>query len=167
MWSIEPTISRPLVVDLDGTLVKTDLLVESFLALLKQNPLYIFVCLLWLFKGKAYLKQQIAQRVVLDVRVLPYHDRFLDDLKTQHAQGRRLVLATATDERLAQQVAKHLQLFDAVFASDGNTNLSGVCKRDRLVAEFGAQGFDYAGNDWADLAVWSVACQAIVVNPKW
>jgi len=154
----------PLVVDLDGTLVKTDLLTESIFALMKQNPLYFFVFPFWLLKGKAFLKQQIGRRVALDVNVLPYHDELLDYLKVQRARGRRLVLATGTDERIARSVADHLQLFDGVLASNGTINLSGRYKRDRLCAEFGERGFDYAGNDRHDLLVWSKARKAISVN---
>ncbi len=161
-----PADSLPLVVDLDGTLVKTDLLIESFFILMKQNPLYILVIPFWLLKGRAFLKRQISERVNFDVSVLPYNEELLDHLKVQRTQGRRLVLATATDERIAQQVADHLQLFDTVLASNGTTNLSGRSKRDRLVNEFGIKSFDYAGNDRRDLAVWSSARKAIIVNSK-
>lgn len=156
----------PLVVDLDGTLVKTNLLFEGLLALLKRNPLYLVAVLLWLIKGKAYLKRQIARRVQLDVATLPYHVELLEALECARDEGRQLVLATAADERLAHRVADHLQLFDAVLASDGETNLSGRDKRDRLVAEFGEQGFDYAGNSRPDLAVWAASRQAVVVNAE-
>jgi 4-hydroxybenzoate polyprenyltransferase len=157
--------SFPLVVDLDGTLVKTDLLIESFIALIKQNPFYIFLLPFWLLKGKAFLKEQIGQRVNLDVATLPYHREFLDHLRVERARGRRLVLATAADERIARQVANHLQLFDRVLASDGSVNLSDRYKRDRLLAEFGEKNFDYAGNDRRDLAVWSSCRRAILVDP--
>ncbi len=156
--------SIPLVVDLDGTLVKTDLLVESFFALLKQNLLYIFVFPFWLLKGRAFLKRQISQRVTLDVTILPYHRELLDHLRILHAQGRRIVLATATDERIARQVADHLDLFDRVLASNGTVNLSGRYKRERLVMELGEKGFDYAGNSGRDFVVWAAARKAIVVN---
>jgi 4-hydroxybenzoate polyprenyltransferase len=154
----------PLAVDLDGTLVRTDLLLESLLVLLKRKPLSIFVLPLWLFRGKAYFKQQIARRVSLDVSTLPYRQDLLDDLKAQHVQGRRIVLATACDLQIARQVADHLKLFDAVFASDGITNLSGGSKRKRLVNEFGEKGFDYVGDHRIDRAVWDSARKAIVVE---
>ena len=157
--------STALVVDLDGTLVKTDLLLESALALLKRRPHYLFMLPVWLLKGRAYLKQQIARRVSLDVCVLPYRDDLLDYLKTQHTEGRTIALATAGDIQTARQVADQVKLFNLVFASDGITNLSGESKRARLVAEFGEKGFDYAGNDRRDLAVWSSARKAILVNP--
>jgi len=156
----------PLVVDLDGTLVKTDLLWEGVLVLLKQEPWYAFVLPLWLMKGKAHFKRQVAQHVSLDVAVLPYRPQFLDYLREQHAQGRKLVLATGGDIEIARQVADHLKLFDVVLASDGETNLSGAAKRDRLVIEFGEKRFDYAGNGRHDLAVWAAARKAVLVNPS-
>ena len=162
---VEQSITSPaLAVDLDGTLVKTDLLLESLLALLKQKPLSFFVLPLWLLKGKAYFKQEIARRVSLDVRTLPYREDMLDYLKVQRAQGRSIVLATACDTQIARQVADHLKLFDSVFASDGIINLSSEAKRKRLVSEFGEKGFDYAGDHRSDRVVWASAREAIVVE---
>jgi 4-hydroxybenzoate polyprenyltransferase/phosphoserine phosphatase len=165
--SAAPALPSPaLVVDLDGTLLKTDLLLESLLALLKRRPHYLLILPLWLLRGRAYLKQQIACRVWLDVSVLPYRDDLRDYLKTQHAEGRKVVLATASDIDTVLQVANYLNLFDLIFASNGTTNLRGEAKRARLVREFGEKGFDYAGNDRHDLAVWSSARRAILVNPS-
>ena len=162
----QQAISPPLVVDLDGTLIKTDSLAESLFGLMRQNPLYLFLLPFWLFKGKAFLKRQISQRVILDASLLPYHHELLDYLKLQRAQGRLLVLATASDERIAKQVADYLQIFDRVLASNGPINLSGQNKQSCLVAEFGEKYFDYVGNSRRDLAVWSSARKAILVNPR-
>ncbi len=152
-----------LVVDLDGTILKTDLLWESLLVLLKKEPLCVFLLPIWLLKGKAYLKKQIARRVELDVSILPYRSDFLGYLKEQRDEGRLLALATGADMGQARQVAEYLQIFDWVFASDGITNLAGESKRNRLVNVFGDKAFDYAGNDWSDVRVWSSARRAIVV----
>ncbi len=156
----------PLAVDLDGTLLKTDLLLESFFSLLRQAPLAALAVPLWLLKGRAHLKREIASRVRLDAALLPYRTALVEQVRVEHGKGRSIVLATASDELLAQQVADHLQLFDSVLASDGNTNLSGERKRDRLVSRFGERGFDYAANGSIDIAVWSSARKAIVVNPN-
>jgi len=154
-------------VDLDGTLVKTDLLLESLLSLLRHSPLCLFLLLFWLFKGRARLKREIARRVRLDPALLPYRTDLLEHLRLEHAKGRSLVLATASDRRLAQQVADHLRIFDSVLASDGSTTLSGECKRERLVKQFGERGFDYAANESRDLiAMRSSARKGIVVNPN-
>ncbi len=155
---------RPLCVDLDGTLVRTDLLIEAVLALLKQNPLNALLLPLWLLKGKTHLKQQIAARVDLDPTRLPYDQPLLDYLRTEKVSGRELILATASHRKYAEQVACHLGLFDEVLATDAEANLSGTGKRDRLVARFGTGGFDYAAAGVSDLAVWSHAGAAIVVN---
>jgi 4-hydroxybenzoate polyprenyltransferase len=164
--SDQPATSLPLVIDLDGTLIKTDSLIESFLALIRENPFYAFLVLLWLLRGRAYLKQQISRRVVLDVSLLPYNQELLNYLKVQRDQGRHLVLATGADEEIARRIADYLQIFDAILASDGTTNLSARRKRDRLVGEFGEKGFDYAGNDRKDFVVWSSAHKAIVVSSR-
>lgn len=154
-----------MVVDLDGTLVKTDLLLESILLLIKQRPWYLLLLPFWLLRGKARFKGEIGRRVHLEVATLPYHEDFLAYLKMEHDQGRVLILATGADQHLAQDVAAHLGLFDRVFASDGRVNLTSKAKRDLLARELGAQAFDYAGNDGRDLSVWAAAESAILVNP--
>ena len=155
-----------LVVDLDGTLTSTDLLLESLFVLAKNKPLRLLQVPLWLLHGLAPLKQRLSKEAVPDVRTLPYDQELLSYLESQKRAGRLLVLATGTDKELALQVAEHLGLFDAVFASDGITNLTGTKKRDRLVAEFGTGGFDYAGNSHRDRDVWASARTAILVRPS-
>jgi 4-hydroxybenzoate polyprenyltransferase len=154
----------PLAVDLDGTLVRTDLLVETALLLLKRHPLSVFAMLAWLLRGKARFKAEIAQRVTFDPAGLPYRRSVLEYLQAERANGRRLVLATAADQKLAQQVADRLGLFDAVLASDGTINLSGERKRQRLVSEFGEKGFDYVGSGPRDRVVWRSARRRVVVG---
>ena len=158
------SVLLPLCVDLDGTLIRTDLLVESLLALLRKNVFYLFVVPIWLFLGKAALKQQLADRVDLDVTRLPYNDEFLNFLSTERAQNRSLVLVTASNIKYAREVAEHLGLFDQVWASDSVTNLRGPIKAERLVEAFGEKGFDYAGNARVDLSIWSLARGAVLVG---
>lgn len=154
----------PLVVDLDGTLIRSDTLHESVLRLLREKPLDILHIPSWLLHGKAALKHEIAERVEIDVAVLPYHAELLPWLREQKAQGRRLILATASAQRYAQAVADHLGLFDEVWASDADHNLRGSAKCARAVAEFGERGFCYAGDAQPDLAVWAKAGAAVPVN---
>lgn len=152
----------PLCVDLDGTLIRSDLLIESALALIAQHPLSLFAMLWWLLRGKANLKRRVAERVSLDPTGLPYNKELIDWLRGQHK--RPIVLCTASDLRLAQPVADHVGIFDEVLASDGRTNLSGSAKAAALVARFGENGFDYVGNAPIDLAVWKHARSALVVE---
>jgi 4-hydroxybenzoate polyprenyltransferase/phosphoserine phosphatase len=156
----------PLCVDLDGTLLRTDMVWESLVQLLKRNPLYIFLVLGWLLRGRAYLKAQIAARVHMEVDALPYNQELIDFLRSEKRSGRTIVLATASDSRLAHRIAAHLQLFDEVLASDGKTNLRGKNKVSVLAERFGARNFDYAGNSSVDLPVWEQSRQAIVVSGK-
>ena len=156
-------VAIPLGVDLDGTLVKTDLLLESFLALLKQRPSALFLLPLWLLRGKAYLKREIAKSVTLDVTCLPYREPLLTFLRAEHEAGRKLVLATAADEKFAEQIAEHLGIFSVVIASNGSLNLSGEAKTQAL--EDACSGpFAYAGDAPVDLKVWRRAHSAILVG---
>jgi len=156
--------SIPLVVDLDGTLVLTDMLHESALALARGNPLGVAGLPFLLLRGKAGLKRALAQGFDPRPELLPYNEPFVAWLREQRAAGRRLILCTASDERIAAAIAGHMGLFDEVLASDGETNLGGAAKAQRLCARFGERGFDYAGNARADLPVWAVARAAVVVN---
>ena len=155
----------PLCVDLDGTLIRTDTLIESFFALLRKNFLYIFLVPIWLMGGKANFKEQIARRVDLNVALLPYHEEFLSFLREQQKEGRRLVLATAANKKYADAIASNLGIFEAVFSSDAKTNLSATRKLQRLQLDYGDRGFDYAGNSHDDMAILSKARHALLVNP--
>lgn len=154
-----------LAVDLDGTLIATDLFWESLFQLLRSAPLALFLLPLWLLGGKARLKSEIAARVELDATALPYRADVIERLKAEKEAGRRLILATGSHERFAEAVSDHLGLFDAILATDATCNLTSERKRDALMREFGDGGFDYAGNSKADIAVFDAARQAIVVAP--
>ena len=123
--------------DLDGTLIKTDLLWESLARLLRRNPFQIFRILFWWIRGRACLKQQLARRITIDPAALPYNELFLAFLREQKSAGRRLVLVTASDCDMALPVANHVGLFDEVLASDGKTNLRGANKLKALTKKFG------------------------------
>jgi 4-hydroxybenzoate polyprenyltransferase/phosphoserine phosphatase len=154
----------PLCVDLDGTLILTDVLWESILVLLGRNPLYALMLPVWLLGGRSNLKRQVASRAPVDPRSLPYNQEFLRYLRQQVAEGRQLVLVTAADQALAEPVAEHAGVFSDVMASDGTRNLKGNQKRSALDERFGSRGYDYAGNSSADVAVWKGCHQAVVVN---
>lgn len=155
---------QPLCVDLDGTLIHSDMLHETVLGLVKVDPLAALRLPCWLLRGKAKLKQRIAVRAEFDPASLPYNLAFVDWLRQQHSQGRRLILCTASDNSVAAPIAAHLGVFDEVMASDGVVNLAGANKAKALVERFGERGFDYAGNSATDLVVWEHARRAIVVN---
>lgn len=164
--SNDSTNEPPLFVDLDGTLIKSDLLIESFFALAVKDRWSLFQVPYWLLKGKAHLKEQIAVRVELSPQLLPFNSDFLDFLRGEASRGRHLVLATASDRKLAHAVAGHLGIFQSVLASDGRSNMAGEFKL-KAMQQAAARGrFDYAGNARVDLKIWPHARQAIVVNPE-
>ena len=154
----------PLYVDLDGTLIATDLLHESTLKLLRASPLSLFLLPLWLLRGKAHLKREIARRVQVDPSSLPYRPQVLETIRQAREQGRRVVLATASDASLVNPVAEHLGVFDSVLSSDGATNLSGSHKLTAIQADNGGRPFSYAGDRDVDLEVWQGAQSAVVVS---
>lgn len=157
-------LAKPLVVDLDGTLIHTDMLCESALKVFKHSPVEILRVPSVLWKGKAFLKQYLASKSDLDPKTLPYNEDLLEWLTQQRAEGRRLVLCTASDRKIADLVAGHVGIFDEVIASDGVSNIAGQNKAAVLVERFGLRGYDYVGNSHKDLPVWSQADKAIVVN---
>ncbi|MBY8915690.1 UbiA family prenyltransferase [Nitratireductor sp. L1-7-SE] len=155
----------PLAVDLDGTLIATDLLWESLFLLLRRRPLCLFLLPFWLMGGKARLKCEIASRVDLDAAGLPYRQDLLAQLRKDRADGRHIVLATASPKKFADAIALHLGVFDEVISTEPGRNMASGMKRDALVKAFGDGGFDYAGNSRADIAVFDAARRAVVVAP--
>lgn len=156
---------RPLCVDLDGTLVKTDTFEQALFLLVRTRPLALFSLPRWARQGLAGLKQRVVQQVTSDSSAFPFHAELLDFLKEEHAKGRELILVTASDEATAHSVAEQTGIFSDVMASDGVINLKARRKRDALVARFGERGFDYIGNSKDDFVVWEAAKERIAVNP--
>jgi 4-hydroxybenzoate polyprenyltransferase len=156
-------LDHPLCVDLDGTLVKSDTLLDSFCQLLRRNPLQAWRAPLWLAKGRAHLKIEVNRRAPLDAARLPYNTSLLTYLEAQRNEGRPIYLTTGAEGQIAERVAAHLGLFHGVLSSDGVTNLTRSRKLDSLRARFGR--FDYIGNSRADLPLLSSAREAMVANP--
>lgn len=156
--------TKPLVVDLDGTVVKTDLLFETANSYLSEHPLRVFRLLFWLLAGKATLKARLADACEIDPASLPYNEPLIDWLRQEKAQGRRLILATASHRKPAAAIADHLGLFDEVIATEGGTNLKSQHKRDLLVERYGSGGYHYVGNEAADLPVWHAADRSYLVS---
>lgn len=157
---------RPLCVDLDGTLVKSDTLVDSLLVLLRTRPALVFKLPSRLLHGKAAFKAFVTQSISLDVSYLPYNRQLLQFLQQERAQGRKIYLATGADLALAQRVATHLGIFTGVLASDGATNMTGKKKLLRLSKFLNSAAFDYIGNDTPDLPLLASASEPMVANPS-
>ncbi|EMR14362.1 hypothetical protein MPL1_00150 [Methylophaga lonarensis MPL] len=153
---------RPLYVDLDGTLIKTDILLESAIRFIRKNPLAVFWLVIWLFRGKVELKRQLAQHVSLDVSLLPCDPKVIEFLSAEREAGRKIILLTASYYTVAQQIADHLGLFDRVIATQ-DANMKGAAKV--AVCSVDGSEFDYMGNDSPDFVIFKAATKSYLVNP--
>jgi len=160
---VTPDLARPLCVDLDGTLIKSDSLFDAFCELVRRNPLAAWRVPLWMMGGRARVKIEIARRAPLDAARLPYNLPLLRYLQAQWREGRPLYLATGADAGLAERVAAHLGIFQGVLGTEGKINLTKSRKLARLRERFGE--FDYVGNSGADVVILAGSQEAMVANP--
>ena len=158
------TASEPLCVDLDGTLVKSDTLVDTVVVLARQSPRTVLLFPKWIVEGKASFKRKVSSLAELDVVHLPYNQPLLEYLRQQHAEGREIYLATGADTLLADRVAAHLGIFSGVLASDGSVNLTGHNKLMAFQQRFPA-GFCYIGNARPDVLLLTHCVHPMVANP--
>lgn len=156
--------ARPIIVDLDGTLIYSDMFQESAVKFFCKSP-FKFLWAIFLFtKGKAALKAYFAQNTSCDPSTLPYNHEFISWLKVQKNSGRKVILCTGSHELIANSIAQFLGFIDEVIASTNTHNLIGKNKAIYLVRRFREGGFDYAGNSKSDVSVWEKACHGISVN---
>ena len=154
----------PLVIDLDGTLLRSDLLLETGLQFIAHRPYRLDLLVRWLMQGKPALKHNLAQNTEIDIEHLPFNQTVLRSIEQAKQENRPIVLATASCRLLADKIAAHLNVFDEVLATENNTNLSGSLKAQALIERYGEKGFDYIGNSKDDLPIWQVARKAYTVN---
>tara|TARA_R110000737_G_scaffold335362_1_gene354107 strand:+ start:24 stop:1454 length:1431 start_codon:yes stop_codon:yes gene_type:complete len=152
-----------LYVDLDGTFTKSDLLFESLIISIKNNPLILFLCFFWLLKGKANLKHQLSQCADVNTKLLPLNSEFYAFLLDEKTKGRSIVLATASHEKYAEQICNESDIFDSYISSDINTNLKGQAKLLRIQSE--NEVFSYAGNSREDFIIFEKCKESYLVNP--
>ena len=157
---------RPLVLDLDGTLLRTDTFHEMMAQVLRKKPWVLFFIPFWLWKSRAYAKVRLAEHAELDPTTLPYNSALLTFVEKEVQSGRSLLLATGTNQKVAESIANHFGFFQEVIGSDLQTNMTGLKKQQALLARFGSQGFDYAGDSPIDVHIWQMCAKALVVHPK-
>jgi 4-hydroxybenzoate polyprenyltransferase len=162
--SFDTTI--PLVVDLDGTLIFTDLLYEAIILFVKKNPLNIFLCFLWLFKGKVYFKNKIFSIVIIQSKLLPYNRALIDFLEKEKAKGRKIILATASPLPIAIEIAGSCPIFSEVYGTENKVNLKGANKLKLLTEKFGKGKFDYIANSLSDVKIFTSCRYSYLVNPS-
>ena len=156
--------SKPLVLDVDGTFLRTDMLFECFWAGLSKSPLRTLGAAAAHFRRPQALKRKLADIAGLRIDMLPVNSEVAEMARTAQENGREVVLASASDKLLVEALARHHGFSNRIFASDENCNLKGEEKAKALVDAFGEGGFDYAGNEPADRAIWSRADGAVIVG---
>ncbi len=157
-------MSNIIVCDLDGTLIKTDMLFESVFLLIKKNPIYILLLPIWLAKGRAHLKSEIEKIIKINPESLPYNNDVISFLENEKNKGNKLVLATASNQNIANKIGDYLNIFDEVYGSSKDFNLKSKNKRDFLNDKFGKGKYSYIGDSSADLKVWKDSKFAYVIN---
>lgn len=155
---------NPICVDLDGTLIKTDLLYENFFAAIKASPILLFKVIWWLLGGKSHLKAKLAEAASIDYESIPLNKDVVSYVESQAKAGRDVYLATASHEVHAKAIVERLKLFKGYFATEDKRNLSGKNKAKTLIEKFGDKGFEYLGDSNADLDVWPHCSTAGVVS---
>lgn len=157
----------PIFVDLDGTLIRTDIFAESALRLLKANPLRIISLFGWLLHGRSVAKTMTARKTRLDPGTLPYNAELIAMLTRERLAGRRIYLATATHWKPARAIARHLGIFDDVLASSAHRNLIGGAKLASIQNTAQENAFTYGGDSQSDRPIWRAAESVILVDaPK-
>lgn len=156
-------MTKVICVDLDGTLIYNDVSVESTKQFMFSGIFNIFKLVIWIFRGIAYTKYRIAEFQNINPEKLSYNFRLISYLKQKKQDGYCIFLATGSTKIYAEAIAKHLGIFDGVYASDEHVNLVGKNKADRLLKVFGK--FIYIGNSIDDIHVWEKAVKSVIVNP--
>ena len=144
----------PLVVALDGTLIHSDILLESLMVFIRTRILQLWRLPLWLCGGMSRFRHKLAAAVLVDPACLPYDRVLLAQIITQRARGRLIVMAADCPRSVAERVASHLQLFDRVLASEGAFASSASDTAGQLVLAYGEKGFDYVGNGRPAVPLW-------------
>ena len=155
--------SPPLIVDLDGTLINSDIFFEASLIYLSSNPFRLFQMIYWFItQGRCGLKIQIEKRVSMSIESLPFNPHVIEFLKNEK---RKLILVTGCSQKYAEQVSQHLGFISETYGVClQRPRLTGKNKRKFLVEKYGHKNFDYIGNSLIDIKVWKSAQKCIATN---
>lgn len=159
-------VNIPLCVDLDGTLIAGDTLLESCLIAVKRKPYLMFLFPFWILGGKLKFKEKVHQYAEPDYDTLHYRDDVLEFIEDEKQKGRSIILATASSQHIGDRIAEDLGIFDLVLGSGNGINLRSEFKRAELVRRFGEKGFDYMGDSSADIAVFKSSRKSYLVEPS-
>lgn len=156
--------NRILIVDLDGTLLKSDLLYECFWSAFSKNWKIPFLAIYFLIKGKTYLKSFLNDQSCLNIKNLPYNEKVISYIIEFKKNNGKVALISASEHELVVNISKHLKIFDYAFGTRSNLNLKGINKLNFIQKQFPLTPFIYMGDNSSDLPIWIKADRAITVN---
>lgn len=159
-----PSTAIPLIVDLDGSLIKTDILHESIIKLFYTKPWLVLMLPIWLISGKAYLKEKLNSAVEFDIPTLPWNQDLIDFLQEEHSRGREIILCTGSWHTIARDIAEHFHFISSHYGTNTKKNLTGTHKAHLLLDKYGEGNFDYVGNSPTDFKVWQHCNRATIVS---
>jgi len=157
-------MKKILIVDLDGTLIYSDILYKTFWSALAADWAIPLKSLIWLLKGKANLKNKLRQYSNVDIKNLRYNKNVINYIKKFRKKNGYIALVTASNHIIAKRISKYLNLFDEVKGSTKTLYLKGITKAKFLNARFGFKNYDYIGNSLSDIPIWKNANKAISVK---
>ena len=160
--------NKPLFVDLDGTLIREDLSDLAFSHSFKNNPLKaIFYLLVFLFRGKAYLKNKISKNFEIPFKNLTFNKAAIDFIRKEKKNNKAVYLISGSHQILVEQMDKHLNIFLKSFGTRDDFNMVGNNKVLFIKKNLKINDFDYLGNSFKDLPIWKYTKKAIHTNaPK-
>lgn len=153
----------PLILDIDGTLLKSDLLWESVAALVASHPVKSLLIPFYILRGRPALKNFLARESGLDVSEVPLSPSARGMIERAEAEGRMVILASGSPQSMVDALAERVGA-DEGWGTDRKTNLTGSSKLARILEDY--ESFDYVGNSWVDIPMWKEARKAIAINPK-
>ncbi|MGG7566965.1 UbiA family prenyltransferase [Rhodovulum sp. DZ06] len=153
-----------LIVDLDHSLIKSDLLHEALFEGLAHAPGETLRAASRLGDGIAAFKSAMTELCRVPPEDLPYNQEVLDYIKAHRAAGGKAALVSGSDQRMVRKIADYLGLFDEAFGSTADRNLTGARKAGFLKERYGEGAFDYVGDSKKDLKVWAVSRGAVTVG---
>lgn len=156
----------PLYVDLDNTLIGTDILWEQLIRLVFHKPFLMPLMIFEGFKGKARLKEWLSDHIELPIEHLPWSKSVIEHLQNHKNKGGLVILATATHQKMASKISDYLGIFDAVLATNANTNLKGSLKAKAIAdlnTSLNEKHYAYLGDSLDDIPIWRNAAEAWMV----
>lgn len=152
--TMAPPGNVPLVLDLDGTLLRLD---SSRYFLKKACLAGDANILAAVWKGVPWLKAYLASRYAHTLAPRHWNEAVINLAASYREHGAEVWLVTASHVLLAKKVFQQFSFLTAYAGSTKRQRLKGAAKARWLTARFGAGGYDYAGDCANDVPCWNSA----------